>query len=74
MCHIRFLPAHHSFKLSRQQNNETYLDFAVQKEHAFIRNIFDQDELKQSIPISTTEKYHESFSTSNCPFATDELF
>ena len=67
MCHIRFLPAHHSFKLSRQQNNETYLDFAVQKEHA-------KTELKQSIPISTTEKYHESFSTSNYPFATDELF
>ena len=30
----------------------TYIDFAVHKEHAFMRNIFDQDELKQSIPIS----------------------
>ena len=24
----------------------THIDFAVQKKHAFIRNIFDQDELK----------------------------
>ena len=39
----------------------TYLDFVGRKQHAFIRNIFDQDELKQSIPISSIEKYHESF-------------
>ena len=39
----------------------THLDFVVQKEHTFIRNIFYQDELQQSIPISTSEKYHESF-------------
>ena len=39
----------------------TYLDFVVQKEHAFTRNIFHQHELKQSIPISTIENYHKSF-------------
>ena len=39
----------------------TYLDFIVRKKHAFIGNIFVQNELKQSIPISTIEKFHESF-------------
>ena len=38
-----------------------YLEFAIAKEHAFIRNIFDHDELKQSKSIKTYEKYHESF-------------
>ena len=38
-----------------------YLEFAIAKEHAFIRNIFDDDELKQSKSIKTYEKYHESF-------------
>ena len=30
-------------------------------EHAFIRNIFDCDELKLSKPIKTHKKYHENF-------------
>ena len=38
-----------------------YLDFVIAKEHAFIRNIFDHDKLKQSKSIKTYEKYHESF-------------
>ena len=40
----------------------TYLDFVIPKEHVFIRNIFDRDELKRSSKaIATLEKYHESF-------------
>ena len=39
----------------------TCLGFAMAKEHAFIRNIFDYDELKQSKSIETHEKYHETF-------------
>ena len=31
----------------------TYLDFIIAKEHAFIRNIFDRDELKRSKAIPT---------------------
>ena len=31
------------------------------KEHTFIRNIFNYDELKQSKSIETHEKYHETF-------------
>ena len=37
----------------------TYLDFVIVKEHAFIRNVFDHVELKQS--IKAYEKHHESF-------------
>ena len=37
----------------------TLLTFA--KEHAFIRNIFDNDQLGSSDNIKTFEKYHESF-------------
>ena len=39
----------------------TYVDFVIAKEHAFIRNMFDHDELKQSKFIKIYEKYYESF-------------
>ena len=39
----------------------TYLDFVIVKEHAFIRNVFDHVELKQSKSIKAYEKHHESF-------------
>ena len=38
-----------------------YFDYAVSKEHAFIRNIFDPDELKTSKNIETLKKYHGAF-------------
>ena len=55
-----FMLSHRSFRPSRRQNNNLPR-FVVQKEHAFIRNIFHQHELKQSIPISTIENYYKSF-------------
>ena len=39
----------------------TYLDFVIVKEHAFIRNVFDHVELKQSKSTKAYEKHHESF-------------
>ena len=39
----------------------TYLDFVIATEHAFIRNIFDLDELKLSKSIQTHKKYHDGF-------------
>ena len=39
----------------------TFLDFVIEKEHSFIRNIFDHDELKWSKNIKTLEKYDASF-------------
>ena len=38
-----------------------YLDLFIAKEHDFIRNIFDYDELKQSKSIESHEKYHKTF-------------
>ena len=38
-----------------------YFDYAVSKELAFIRNIFDPDELKTSKNIETLKKYHGAF-------------
>ena len=35
----------------------SYLDFLIRKEYAFLRNIFDEDELKQSKSICDLETY-----------------
>ena len=40
---------------------ETFLDHVIAKEHAFIRNIHDDDEMKMSKLISTMENYHAAF-------------
>ena len=37
----------------------SYLDFLIRKEYAFIRNIFDEEELKLSKSISNLETYHQ---------------
>ena len=56
-----FLPSHRSFKLSKWKNNNFFiLDFVIEKEHSFTRNIFHYDELKPSRNIETLEKYGES--------------
>ena len=69
-----FLPSHRSFKLSKWKNNNFFiLDFVIEKEHSFTRNIFHYDELKPSRNIETLEKYGES-NAENCCFVTHELF
>ena len=40
---------------------ETFLGYIITKEHAFIRNIYDHDEIKMSEPITTIENYHVAF-------------
>ena len=40
---------------------ETFLNHVIAKEHAFIRNIYDHDEIKMSKPISTIENYRVEF-------------
>ena len=42
--------------LSFDKNDISYLDFLIRKEHAFIRNIFNESELKKSKKISSLEK------------------
>ena len=34
------------FKLNAQEFKMSYIDFLVAKEHAFIRNIYDENDLK----------------------------
>ena len=43
--------------LSYDKNEMSYLDFLIRKEHAFIRNIFDESDLKKSRNIDTLENY-----------------
>ena len=40
---------------------ETFLDHVIVKEHSFIRNICDHDEIKILKPISTIENYYVAF-------------
>ena len=57
-CVICHFPLNVSPKvLSFSENDMSYLDFLIRKEHAFIRNIFDEKDLKKSKNISTLEKY-----------------
>ena len=43
--------------LEFKENQMSYLDFLIRKEYAFIKNIYDEDELKISEPLSSLEKY-----------------
>ena len=46
--------------LKFEGNDMSYLDFLIQKEHAFIRNIFDEVELKKSKNLASLETYHSA--------------
>ena len=46
--------------LKFEGNEMSYLDFLTEKEHAFIRNIFDKYDLKKPKNIVTEEKYYEA--------------
>ena len=43
--------------LEYKENEMSYLDFLMRKEYAFIKNIFDEEELKLSKSISNLETY-----------------
>ena len=40
---------------------KNFLDRVIAKEHTFVRNIYDHDEIKMSKPISAIENYHIAF-------------
>ena len=46
--------------LEFKQNQMSYLDFLIRKEYAFIKNIYDKDELKISEPLNSLEKYWQT--------------
>ena len=61
ICKICHFPINVSPKgLSFKQNEMSYLDFLIRKEHSFIRNIFSKEELKKSKNISTLESYQSA--------------
>ena len=43
------------------ESEMSYIDFTIRKEHAFLRNIYDPDELKISKNMATIEAYHAAF-------------
>ena len=58
ICHF---PMRNQIKgLEFENNEQSYLDFLIKKEHTFIRNIFDEKELKNCKNISTLKNYHKA--------------
>ena len=49
-------------KMTKNESEKmTYLEFVVKKEHAFIRNIFQLEDLAECPEMSTLENYFENF-------------
>ena len=46
---------------NHQNENMSYGDFVVKKEHMFLRNIFSKEQLSKSLAISTFESFHKHF-------------
>ena len=44
-----------------QESDMSYIDFTIRKEHAFLRNIYDVEDLKKSKNIATIESYQKAF-------------
>ena len=45
--------------LKYKENDMSYLDFLIKKEYAFLKNIFDEDDLKKSKSICNLETYYD---------------
>ena len=45
--------------LKYKENNMSYLDFLIKKEYSFLKNIFDENDLKESKSICNLENYHD---------------
>ena len=58
ICGFHLLTAASNFP---SEKITTFLDFVIEKEHSFIRNIFDHDKLKLSKNIETLQKCDASF-------------
>ena len=46
---------------NHQNENMSYADFVVKKEHMFLRNIFSKEQLSKSLAIFTFESFHKNF-------------
>ena len=45
--------------LKYKENNMSYLDFLIKKEYSFLKNIFDENDLKESKSICNLENYYD---------------
>ena len=45
--------------LKYKENNTSYLDFLIKKEYSFLKNIFDENHLKESKSICNLENYYD---------------
>ena len=45
--------------LKYKENDMSYLDFLIKKEYSFLKNIFDEDDLKKSKSICDLETYYD---------------
>ena len=61
--HICNFPLHinPSNNVTTQNDEMSYGDFIIEKEHKFLRNIFSEEELKASDAIKNIESFHEHF-------------
>ena len=48
-------------KANAKNDNISYGDFIIEKEHKFFRNIFSKEEIESSIAIKNIESFHEDF-------------
>ena len=59
LCRLWFSPPNRCF--SSSEKITTFLDFVIEKEHSFIRNIFNPEDLTLSQNIETLAKYDTAF-------------
>ena len=62
-CQICNFPLHINPTKVKAQNNEnmSYGDFIIEKEHKFLRNIFSKEEIESSVAKKNIESFHEHF-------------
>ena len=73
-CVICNFPLSTSVKgLEYKENKMSYLDFLIHKEYAFLKNIFDEDDLKQSNILCTLENYWQMMKNYTLMIKTAEI-
>ena len=71
-CQICNFPLHVNPTKANAKNDEnmSYGDFIIEKEHKFLRNIFSKEEIESSVAIKNIESFHEHF----CKFLQTIIF
>ena len=69
-CQICNFPLHVNPTKANAKNDEnmSYGNFIIEKEHKFLRNIFSKEEIESSVAIKNIESFHEHFCTTMYQF------